>query len=341
MSDTNLIDYEYYYYDIKRSAIIFKYEFNLALDKHLNSIKQYNKIIFNINFNYPIDNLHYDITHLELGYEFTHSVKIFSKFNLMTHLKISYYRNKIDIFPTFLKWLNIKKYNYELDNLPSGLLYLITKSFFKYDNLPCGLLYLKTNFILSHISNLPSSIKYLDIYDKYNTSMDNLPNSLYYLTISVQKFDIINLPKNIYHLTILLTLINVPNILLPSCLSQLVIASFWHDYNTINLNKLILPSKLKYLECLCSNIPINIPNSVEHLVIGHHDFFTYLKLPKELKILKIILNKTDSEISKIEQNELYQKFLTGKTIILRSLSNDTYIFNNIGNILSLKSYPLL
>lgn len=331
-------------YAFVNSAVIFDNSFNEALDDTiLNDIRLVKQIVFGYIFNNSIDNLNTHITHLELGVYFNKSTNILKNFKVMTHLKITHVDDD-EIFPTSLIWLCINGHSIKLNNLPSGLLYLINimvdtkvEILHYYDNLPSKLLYLEDGMI-NYCDNLPSSLKYLKFnynndHINYDTVLYNLPNKLHYLSLintnENTKFNY--LTQNLYYLKVSLIDKN-PEIIFSKYLLKLVIYVS-SIYDSINLSKVILPHKLKYLVCQFNFNSLNIPNSVEKFVIGYLDNILQLYLPKQLKILVVALIMNHIEIyfnnDKIYKNivnnynKLYEKCFINN-IELSLLNTDNF-----------------
>lgn len=136
----------------------------------------------------------------------------------ITHLELCYmvYNYPLENLPTGLIYLHLKHlgisdcgFNQPLDNLPSGLKYLILSQL-KYnhplDNLPPGLEYLAIDTLVDFsqpFNNLPQSLKYLSINHisrSYEYSITELPDSIehLYLDISYEyKYnENVKIPKN-------------------------------------------------------------------------------------------------------------------------------------------------
>ena len=138
--------------------------------------------------------------------------------NHITHLELCYmvYNYPLENLPPGLIYLHLKHlgisdcgFNQPLDNLPSGLKYLILSQL-KYnhplDNLPPGLEYLAIDTLVDFnqpFNNLPQSLKYLSINHisrSYEYSITELPDSIehLYLDISYEyKYnENVKIPKN-------------------------------------------------------------------------------------------------------------------------------------------------
>lgn len=301
-----IIRYQFY-----NSAVIFDNFFNLNLDAStLLDILHVKQVIFGDCFDRSIDKLNIKITHLKLKIYFSEKfIDICDKFKVLTHLELINCDN-IKSFPISLVWLKIhlpSNNNINI-NLPPGLLYFINNSF-NCDNLPCGLLYLQDH-VKNCYNKFPSSLKCFNSNYKY-LSMDkhyiNLPNNINNLTLLycphyVSKIfgnlvycdhDIIlnNLPQSLNYLKFELSYF-YPVIIFPEQLIKLVLYVDMNKYEYVefNLLKIVLPSKLKFLECQFNFCLLNIPNTVEKMVINYINKIMELCLPSELKILIVTMD---------------------------------------------------
>lgn len=162
----------------KNPLEVLEYPINVKPSKYPSNLK---KIIFEQNFNQPIDNL--PNTLIEIYFS------ELSKFNksldcLPNSLKIltlgNNYNQPIDNLPTSLTELTLgNNYNQPLDYLPQSMTHLtIGRNWFKYFHASC-----KFN---QPINNLPTSLIELIFSDEsiFQKSLDNLPNSLKKIRIS-------------------------------------------------------------------------------------------------------------------------------------------------------------
>lgn len=341
-------------YKIINSAVVFNNIFNFELDiAILNDISFIKQIIFNKIFNKSINNLNVKITHLVLGKYFNQSTLIFNKFINMTHLKIFNIKNVV--FPQSLIWLNIISEitdNIKIDNLPNGLLYLITIGSYCCDNLPCGLLYLSTYTTNYSYNKIPASLKYLSLdldlnnnlnyylNNKINNVLDNLSNNINYLIINnnscAESLIIIgidtqivvnNLPQNLKYLKIkLLELDEI--ILFPQHLTKLILY-VRNNISENDLSKIILPCKLKSLTCRFNFHSLNFPNTLKKLVISYICDISRLYLPNNLKIL-IIFKLENFGLSCIYKNYIdYLKSLEIKYHDFYHKNHDKFIIKFI------------
>lgn len=110
------------------------------------------KIIFNIHFNYPIDNIKFPNTlkYVNFGNHFNYSIDNLP--NSVEEIILGNHHNtEINHFPDNLKKIIFgKKYKYSIDNLPNDVEEITLTS--KYDK---------------QITSLPSKLKIISIYSKY------------------------------------------------------------------------------------------------------------------------------------------------------------------------------
>lgn len=163
----------------------------------------------------------------------------YDNFRLLHNYNHSFYHKKINNWPPNLKYLVLDEYNYPLHNLPSTLQYINIPYNFNHslDNLPidligisfsnCGnnnynfnnkkqspyelnslpskLKFLKMENYLQYnysIKTLPLSIENLDLGDGEYYSLNNLPDSITYLTFGSVIEPITKLPHNLKELKI-------------------------------------------------------------------------------------------------------------------------------------------
>lgn len=158
-----------------------------------------NKIIFNYDFDLPIDNLLEHITKIELqNYNYSQLLD-----NLPCELKFLKiynlnYQHKLNNLPETLEFLWIGGVIQPLENLPNSLKILhLKKYFYSLDNLPNELEELKIDELEPgvNLDNLPNSIKILYVDSKSNYKIYTWPYSLQTLYIVNYNFLLDNLPN--------------------------------------------------------------------------------------------------------------------------------------------------
>ncbi len=150
----------------------------------IENIKNFDKkkIIFGESFNLPIDNLPDFIEQIRLPFGYTH---------------------QLNNLPSGLIYLGLysDSYEHQLNCLPENLKILCVGNNLKYqlDNLPNSLKVLHINGKYSHpLDNLPNNLEELKINEPDNISMNNLPDSIKILLINCDYHDkIINWPKSL------------------------------------------------------------------------------------------------------------------------------------------------
>jgi hypothetical protein len=250
--------------------IIFNYNFNCPLDNLPNTLEILD--LKNSNFNYSVDNLPINLKILKIGNSFNYEVD-----NLPNSLKVLTlglsFNKKINLLPSSLKKLKIDgNFNQSIDNLPNNLTYLILNNNYNDD-----------------ITILPN-LEFLEIGHKFNKNIYYLPYSLKALIFNINTFDSnvkININEGNYNNLISLDIHSDVNIDFNKfkSLKYLKINQIKSDIS----NKINNLEKLKYLVLSFNrNIKISkINNNVEYLkFVGNFnedlDFFT---LPKNLKYL--------------------------------------------------------
>ena len=192
-------------YKVSNDIIIFAPEFNKSFDEYNDLLIGLKKIIFsnyvlneitcnyylissnlwkfnyysNCNvdngdcelstFNYPVDNLPPNITHIYFSDDFSQSVDNLPQ-NL-THLHFGF------------------NFNQSISNLPLKLIYLYLGYYFNQpiSNLPSSLTYLALNYSFTHsVSNLPPNLTHIIFGNKFSQLIDSLPSSLIYLNLGVE-----------------------------------------------------------------------------------------------------------------------------------------------------------
>lgn len=240
-----------------------KYEFS---NNDIEVFKKHNKIKFkilplsNINNNDvwygSLDNLPDNITHLELPY---------------------YYNEPIKKLPKNLKVLILGDYFNQILELPESLEEFICSKFSRFNQ---AIIY-------------PPNTKIIKLGMYFNKNIDNLPFSLENLVIDSKFFNhsISNLPFNLKQLTIK-NLKNINNNInfdyLPISLIDLFIS--YEIPTNISVNN--LPSNLKKLELFNVIMQkdyefLNLPNSLEQLIITSMHNVNLINLPTTLKLLSI------------------------------------------------------
>ena len=286
------------------------------------------KLSFLHKFNNQIYNLPKKLTHLSFtpNYDPNNNTLIYSYFNKLlidlpkslTHLTLS--SAYMQPFPTFtgkLTHLSLvfennnyyNKYCNIIDLLPNSLIYLaLDREFnFNIDNLPKNLKYLIFNKVKSlfnqSIDNLPESLTHLTLGNSFNQSIDNLPKTLTHLTLGYDfNKPIDKLPESLTHLTLGYDF-NQPIDNLPNSLTHLTLG---YDFNQPIDN---LPESLTHLTLGYNfNQSINsLPESLTHLTLGP-DFNQRIDYLPE-KLLYLILGKNfDQPIDNLPETLIHLKF---------------------------------
>lgn len=254
-------------------------------------------------FNYPIDNLNKNITHLSLGKYFNQSLDILIEFKFIIYFKFCELKYKIHTFPSSLKLLTSYNYKFELDNLPSSLLYLIIyndDNKIHHTNLPCGLIYLQYD---NSIIKFPESLQFIRINHILQAEvLNNLPNNLYGLSIMFNNNGneiFTNLPNTLTSLDIFFNKNNTQIIIFPKNLVNIEIT---HSGRNSKLYNIILPDKLIYLKSYCNLNHIYIPSSVEILLISsNYNTMNINWYPLNLKFLQLNMITTKTFIDTKEK----------------------------------------
>lgn len=227
------------------------------------------------------------------------------------------YNHKITNLPSNIKYIHILgTYNYDLNSLHNGLLYLHIHTFDNpftadFDNLPHTIMILRFTEcnLVKKINYYPESLIELQL-DKYNHSIDNLPDGLRYFTVSGEHGLISNLPK---HLVYFYSSANIEYNIISPFHNGLKLFGFAGsgDIKSIHINnlphsviKIIIdkedlfdikyPPNLKSLYCLEYGV-VNfnsIPEGIENLQVSENFIGLIIpeKLPNSLKTFLILYN---------------------------------------------------
>jgi len=246
---------------------------DIEIFKKHNKIKLQSKCEYDFQWNGSINDLPDNITHLQLP---------------------NCYKENIDKFPLNLKVLILNPDYDKYITLPEQLEEFIC---------PTTACEFNQNIIF------PSNIKLLQLGDKYNQPLNNLPNSLETLILSNKKsiHPLDNLPCNLKTLKLFDAFnSNIKLDYLPINLTYLEIIQFNYNNNskmTINIDN--LPSSLQTLKIKIGGIQIhnnsfqNLPLNLENFYIDIYDDKLDLSyLPDNLKNL-YISNCIDIQITKL------------------------------------------
>ena len=298
-------------YITEKNVIIFDPSFNEELN--LSSLPtNYNQIIFsdyNLNYNLfeafennnfvyfeylrsdfdqPVSNLPYGITHLTFGFHFNQSVS-----NLpygISHLTFGECFNQpVDALPPTITHLTFNMYsifNHTISNIPTSITHLSLGQAFNQpvDNIPSSITHLTIGILFNQsISNLPSSIQYLTL--GCDLPISNLPFSIRNLTLFWYfNHPVDALPYSITHLTFDDGAFNQPIDLLPSSITHL---TFGH-YSMFNQSLNNLPINLEYIELspMYKNKILNIPPKLSAIKCSTK--YAYINDFNDLTGLKVI-----------------------------------------------------
>lgn len=217
---------------INLCKLIFGSEFNqpiviqdTILNKNLNFVSEFNLeiLIFERNFNQSIEVIRYfkKLKILVFGYEFSQHVEG-SIWKNLSNLEILSFEKKFShpLNREFAGLLNLRHLTLRFDSV-------------QHVELPLNIKYLSVNSNNQHlIDSLSNNIKHLDLDEKFNLELNNLPTSIERLTI--KPFSIYNKPLN-----------NLP--------MNLQYLQLNHDYNCKienipkNLNELVCSKNYKYI----------------------------------------------------------------------------------------------
>ena len=135
-------------HNVTITKLIFDEDFNQPLDNLPNTITHLSFSKYS-KFNYPLDNLPNSITYLEFGSHFNHPLNNLP--NTITHLTIG------------------SKFNHPLNNLPNTITHLSFSKYSKFNQL---------------VDNLPKSLTHLEFGYHFNQSINNLSNTITHLTFN-------------------------------------------------------------------------------------------------------------------------------------------------------------
>ncbi len=226
--------------------------------------------------------------------------------NLPPNLKVirfsNNYNQKLPELPSTLEEIYFgSKFNHQINNLPSGLIKLFLGNEFSQElsNLPTGLKYLSIEIgrsIILDFSYLPETLEYLNTMtygiDKDNVNYElfsNLPNGLKNLVVSNSDyFNLNNLPNSIEYLS-LFNLTKIPD-RLPSNIKNLTIGfgtfgsnqnNMLLDLSNTNIVMLVLNSKSDD-----KKIKLIFPENLEILSFDYNNHnYDFTTLPSKIKYL--------------------------------------------------------
>jgi hypothetical protein len=282
------------------------------LNYNLNIIKTFPKslkeVIFNYNYNYPLDNLPNNLEILNLkNSNFNYTVD-----NLPNNLVVlnlgNNFNNNVNFLPSSLRILTLGiSFNKSIDNLPMNLVKLKIEGRFdlSIDNLPNNLKYLVFNNNYNLDINILPDLEYLEIGHSFNKNINYLPSMLKVLIINS------NIPKSSI----------IINNSIMSKLVNLVSLEIHYDIN-IDYDILKLLKSLKYLKI--NNIKEDITDklikldNIRYLVLS---FMLNIKINKIndnvefLKLLGNFNNEIEKNILPKNLKYLYLGFSYNKPLI--------------------------
>ena len=185
-------------YNISENLMIFSRDFNDPLDESiLADMKKCEHIIFNCEFQKPVDNLPNNIVKITFQFFDLYSRNMTKPSNLkMDNLSHSLkelfiygeYYGFLDMLPSGLEKLYIEKFTgSNLNNLPNNLKYLKVEYYLAKEQITCFPQNLKelcfTKFFNQDISHLPDSVEILELGISFERRITKLPDMLKYLKI--------------------------------------------------------------------------------------------------------------------------------------------------------------
>lgn len=262
------------------------------------------------SFNKPL-NLPSNLLHLELGYAYTHQIINFP--TKLQYLKLgSNYQHHLDRLPASILHLHVDT---QANSFPSSLIHLSIREIHT-DSLPSSLTHLSfykstfpiqqlcrstpslSNLTISggkfdQISDLPSSIVVLDIYD-YCGQITSLPPKLKDLSLGCNdqiEFNLNSFPNTLTHLTFSYYF-DQPISFLPPTITHLTIDT--------NFNQPIssLPSSITHLAIgknIPNTLPLTLPPYLISLVIPARYAIPLGTLPLSMKTVTL-LHRTSTKI---------------------------------------------
>lgn len=215
--------------------IIFDYNFNQPIDNLPSNSLVEIYFIESSQFNHPINNLPNSLKILTLGNKFNHPINYLPMLETLT--LGNNFNNSLDYLPNSLTHLTIGrgclkyfgascKFNHQIDNLPNSLIELIFSD-------EC--------IFQKSITNLPNSLKKIRLSGYYNSSINNMTDSIETIVLGPTwlKYN-----EKTYHPLCLKNIINK----LPKSLKHMYYIDYYLHEDFIELDFKDLKTLNKYLE---------------------------------------------------------------------------------------------
>ena len=254
---------------VLKPIVVFGRNFNQNLEllpPNINQIylgKNFNKYLYNLPptiksiifandsiYNNSIDDLNDNIKELILGDNYNYKINKLP-FELEKLVLGKTYQHKIYIFPKMLIYLDIgESYEDSLDNLPDNLETLIISgkfnNYIKYPSKLKNLIFSENCMYNREIQNLPNSLIYFELKNKYSYNIGSMPISVLCMSIGNYFNGNIIFPNNLYKLILSKKfkndLVNLPN--------SLKIIELFDDYPFISILKYKYPHIEFKIKCI-------------------------------------------------------------------------------------------
>lgn len=266
-------------YWIWNDIFVFKPEFNSNLEKYVNLISKYDKIIFS-------EFSSFDDTKKMYEESFLNKIIIYNYHDMNASL----FNENIDILPNNIKYLILGyDFNQQIKKLPNDLEILIFSYSFnnKIFSFPQKIqkLYFGNKFNQDIV--VPSTLKYLFLGYDFNKKIIFNEN-LTHLGLSKNFSQNLDLPFNVIFLDLELSKTN-SNILdnLPDSIETLVISGYSKDEHYMDNLPTSITNLIINNEYFNSQLN-NLPNSIKYLRLNPEYCQKFEKIPKNLKIIECL-----------------------------------------------------
>lgn len=251
------------HFDSRENKEIFNSSILAELAKCSNA-NEFTRIMFDIHFNQPVENLPKCIKHVQFGHEFNSDIS-----NIGEHIETLIFE--------------VSKFNYDLATFPKGLKYLKIAG----------------DILISQIKDIPIGLEKLSIqYPGFNSKIMIEESNLKILNIISHSFDteLSNLPASLINLYIISSRFNQPVNNLPAGLKSLKINCRAFNQRLDNLPSGLKDLILEDLDSEIFNKPLNnLPQGLElldlHLGYQVSEQFKYIHtlehLPNSIRKLRI------------------------------------------------------